>query len=164
MGYHYPAPVIRYEGDPESEFAGLWIRINQVRTGEELRALRGATYWRDLIPVMAPYIVEWNYEGLREYTETIPAEGGLPEREVVRLRREELPAPADEPDALKLVDVPVLSWIYTRLFASVGWRPEGDDPKAQTPSGDTPSGDSSETPTDSTGTNPSPTNRRARGN
>lgn len=163
MGYRYPAKTIRFDGDPETPFAGLWVDLVQVRTGEELRALFSNQYQRELNEVMAKYIVAWNYMGMQLVTETVPADGALPEREASRLVEAELPAPCDHPEVMAVVDPDVLSWLHTKIVATYRWKPESDDPKAGTPSSDTPNGEPAEISTDLPSTANPKSRRPARG-
>jgi len=164
LGYRYPVQTIRYEGDPETPFAGLWVEVKQVRTGSEIRALLGNRFQVDQNAVMAPYILGWNLVGLVEITETLPATDTMPEREIVRLEEQELPFPCDHPEILRVLGADELAWIHGKLLSSVSWSPGGDDPKDSTsPSKSTPDGEPTETPSESQSTESQPKPRRIRG-
>lgn len=150
--YSFPGRIIRVEGTDDSECAGLWADLRQIRTGAEYRALSTTGQkWGDVVRTMAPYIVAWNIEGIEEVTETVPAvlaeDGSITEPEFVRvtLTRASVPPPAEAgPDVLIGCAAPVRYWLLARLIETLWYR--ADDPKSSRRlSSDTPPGPSSET-------------------
>lgn len=134
MGYRYPAPVIRYEGDADSPFAGLWVEVRQLRSGPEFIALMNVKYRQDEREIAAPYIVGWNVEGPDSVDVTVPAvvlDGKeiIPERTRTEVRYAELEPPAVAgADVFLSVPPEVEQWVIGRLVDSLTHRP--DDPKA----------------------------------
>jgi hypothetical protein len=133
VGYRFPSKTIRYEGDPHSEFAGLWIDVQQVRSGAEFIALTKNTYWADLHIIMAPFVLAWNVEGPTATEVERDAIGELvPGHTATDLTYAVLPAPADAgPDVFQSVPVEVKTWIHTKLIDSTFHREE----EAEAPKG-----------------------------
>jgi hypothetical protein len=133
VGYRFPSKTIRYEGDPDTDFTGLWIDVRQVRSGAEFMALTKNTYWADLHVVMAPFVLAWNVEGPTATEVERDAIGKLvPGHTATDLTYGELPPPAEAgPDVFLTVPVEVKGWIHGKLIESMFHRKE----EAEAPKG-----------------------------
>lgn len=148
MGFRYRARTIRYEGDAGSPFEGLWIEVTQVRTGAEYTALAKNEYWIDLHPVMAPFVVGWNLDGVVADPVERDAIGAVVDAHTAyELTYAPLPPPAEAgPDVFDKVPVEVKQWIHRKLLESIFYRDDdggatrakgkaSSNPSAPTPAG-----------------------------
>ena len=124
MAFRNPGKIIEYHGEKGTPLEGFWIKVRQVRTGEAYAALTRSTYWIDLHEAMAPYVIDWNFEGeIFENVEkpAVVAVGvNIPARTTVAIRYELLPPPAEGgPDIFNKVAVEVKEWILIKLRESI---------------------------------------------
>jgi len=154
LGFRYRPRTIRYEGDPGTDFEGLWIDVLQVRTGAEFQALTQNSYWADLHEVMAPFVVGWNLEGAVADPVERDAIGTVVEaRTAYELAYAPLPPPAEAgADVFSKVGPEVKAWIRAKLQESLWYRdePDGGATRAKgkvsgNSSGDSPAGEPSAT-------------------
>lgn len=127
--------IVRIEGEPGTEFDGLWLDVRKVQTWPEYNALIEALYWADIHEQLAFYIQDWNLTATRIVEETKPAimdgETVIAPERVRRIAREApLPSPAvGGADVFLTLPSDTKSWLRLQVIASMYHR--DDDPKVR---------------------------------